>query len=278
MLSAPPPSIAADTSSGSRLANWKRRVERWLPGSEPAAGRDSTPLEVTQLLAGTTAVIGILASLAVTGVLGQAQRNHPTRIYICLGSVLAAALLLSWAAILPGRRHPWLYFCGVILFFVGLGVGVNALVMTQHDSERPGVSAAFDQASRQVTETVTADGLSLDKAMVVKINALRATKKHGSTLYTADPTPLYFAVVGPDANGKISDTAVAYAPADADFVGVKAWTSEQGEPSCVDRQRNRPAVPQSDEAGCFLLRIPKATKQTHAGARSHRAASEAAAH
>jgi hypothetical protein len=247
--------IAPETPSGSRLAKWKRQIERWLPGSEPAADRDSTPLDVTQLLAGTTAVIGILASLAVTGVLGQAQRNHPTRIYICLGCVLAAALLWSWAAILPGRRHPWLYLCGVILFFVGLGVGVNALVMTQHDSERPGVSTAFNDKSRQVTATITADGLSLDKAMVVKIEVLEATERRGRTRYMPQAPPLYFGVVGPDANGKIKHTAVAIVPPGVTFVGVRAWTAEQGEPSCVDRRTRVTHVPQSDEAGCFLLQL-----------------------
>ena len=225
-----------------------------LPGSGSGDVRDSTPLDVTQLIAGTTAVIGILASLAVTGILGQAQRNHPTRIYLCLGLVLFAALLWSWAAIVPGRQHPGLYACGAILFVIGLGFGVNALVTTQHDSERPAVSATFDNTSRQVTATITADGLSLDKAMVVKIDAVRATLTGGGAQYATEPKPLYFAVVGPNADGKIDQTAVAFVPAGVNFVGVKAWTSEQGEPRCLDNRR-RLAVPQSDEAGCLLLQM-----------------------
>ena len=134
-----------------------------LPGFSPSDGAESTPLDVTQLLAGTTAVVGVLASLAVTGVLGQAQRNHPGLIYTCLGFVLAAALLWSWASIVPGRRHPWLYLGGVAFFAVGLTFGVIALVTTQKDSERPSVSATFDKNNGLVTATITADGLSQNK-------------------------------------------------------------------------------------------------------------------
>jgi len=247
-------------------ANGWRKAWGWitnlLPGSGPA-GAESTPLDVTQLLAGTTAVIGVLASLAVTGVLGQAQRNHPSLIYVCLGLVLAAALLWSWAAVVPGRQHPWLHLVGVVCFVAGLSVGITALVTTQHDSERPAVTASFDKDKRLLTATITADGLSLNKALVVKITSVKAkmvgrrpNDRKPKYKFDGDTKPLYFGVVGPDASGKVNVTAIAFVPANTPYVGVKAWDSKQDEPSCTGNKKQRASVSQHDEAGCFLLQMP----------------------
>ena len=98
--------------------------------------------------------------------------------------------------------------------------------------------------------------------MEVKIDAMHATDGSGVIKYVPDSRkPLFFAVVGPDASGKINQSAAALVPAHAEYVGVKAWSSDKDEPSCTEKKTNEQssAVRQRDEAGCLLMQMTTPT-------------------
>jgi hypothetical protein len=178
---------------------------------------------------------------------------------VALGFVLLGVLLWTLAAVKEGRNHPWLHYLGALSFFVGLLLSVITLVVTQRDTQRPAVSGTFDRATGLLQATVTADGLSRQDRLVVRIEVLKRVK--GRTALRPLSPPLYFGLLGPNADGKIKYTAIAYVPGGARFVGVKAWTATT-EPACflaaaiTTTTRRRP---QSQEAGCFVLRLPQAS-------------------
>jgi hypothetical protein len=123
--------------------------------------------DIAQAAAAATAVIGVVTSLAVTGVLGQAQRNHGNLLLVAFSIVLFAALWWTLAAVIPDT-HPVLLSIGAGVFLIGLGFVIAAMIATQHDSERPSVSPdSYDSSKRVLKTTVKADGLAADKRIGV---------------------------------------------------------------------------------------------------------------
>jgi hypothetical protein len=229
------------------------------PPPAPAV-QQSTAIDLGQLAAAVTAVVGIFVSLAATGVLGQAERNHGTLLLIGIGFVLLGVLFWAVAAVRPGRWNAWLHIPGALSFLAGLGIGIGALIATQQDSERPAVSASFDQSNRLLTATVTADGLSSEDRVAVRIEGL---KQKGKTtrLEPVSTTPLYFSLLGPGADGKVKHTAIALVPKTYTYVGAKAWTANT-EPACFLDAQLPKGGSQSHEAGCFVLKVQPPTKTT----------------
>jgi hypothetical protein len=78
------------------------------------------PKELTQISAALVAVVGVVTSLAVTGVLAAAQRNHGTILLIGFAAVVAAALI-------------WL-----LRTLIGTAKGTQAPQATAPTKEQPG--------------------------------------------------------------------------------------------------------------------------------------------
>src|SRR5262249_51457680 len=155
---------------------------------------------------------GVLTGLAVTGILAEAQRNHGIWLLAAFSAVLAGAVLWIFATLLPRTRekpaHKWKHlrwvqrFIGwaarrqpvqvvsLLIFGLGLGFAINAVILTQRDTERPAVSGTFDSKTRTLTAHASAHGLSTDDRLVVLVAGL-IPKTDKPTELTEDPKSLY---------------------------------------------------------------------------------------
>jgi hypothetical protein len=232
---------------------------------------------MAQIAAAVTAVVGVLTGLAVTGILAQAQRNHGVWLLAAFSAVLAGAVLWIAATLLPrhhrkaaheSKHFAWLQrlwrwilrrqvlqTVAILTFGIGLGFAINALILTQRDTERPSVSAAFNHKTRTLTAHASAHGLSTDDRLVVLVSGL-TPQPDNPTQLTEDPKSLYYAVIGPDQDGDITHDVSVSVPTRYDVVGVKAWTGpKESECRTEDVIAIKP-LPQHTQAGCLLLRLP----------------------
>jgi hypothetical protein len=207
----------------------------------------------------------VLAALAVTGVLARAQRNHGYVLFSGLGLVLLGSLAWFFATIIPAtlnlRWRPHLvktdnlklFIRGLagVLFILGLVGAIWAVKETEGDAQRPAVSASFDTAKSVLKAKVTADGLGTDQRMSVRVEGLKQIGKTSGLDFSEPHKPLYFALLGPDADGKVSYEFSVFVPFRFTIVGVTAWTAKH-RPPCFDRPRR-----QSKEAGCLAVRLMK---------------------
>ena len=251
---------------------------------EGGTGNGGGGSDIAHVAGALTAVIGIVTSLAVTGVLGQAQRNHGVSLLIGFGLVLFGAILWLGATLLPPGRfvltQEWSRFkrtrrllrwtvrrvgfktLALLSFLAGLILTLNAMVQTQRDSERPAVSASFNQKTRVLAVTATAHGLSTDDRLVALVAGVKTQRrKHpppGALTYKLieDPRSLYYAVIGPNADGDVSHNASVYIPSKYKLVGVKAWTGSRESECRTEKVRATEARPQHAQAGCLLMRLP----------------------
>jgi hypothetical protein len=235
---------------------------------------------VTQVAVAASAFVGIIASLALTGILGQGQRDHGVLLLIAFAFVLFAATLLVVAALLPRERRStpptppegggvrtffrrlslrvWLEIVGVLLFGTGVLVGIIALIDTQQDAVRPAISASFDPSTSLITAKVTAEGLSASDRVVIRVDGLSERRKKGRLVYKAQLHALYLAALGPDADGNVSQEVSVDVPVNDQLVGVKAWTGEE-DPSCYvsdSFKSENSAIPQAKQDACLMLRLP----------------------
>ena len=98
------------------------------------------------------------------------------------------------------------------MFLVGLILAINAVIQTQADAQRPAVAASFDATKSVLKATVTAECLSTNKRMSVAVEGL---KQRGDTaiIDAVEPNePLYFALLGPDADGEVNNAFSVYVP------------------------------------------------------------------
>jgi hypothetical protein len=217
--------------------------------------------DIAQAAAAATAVIGVVTSLAVTGVLGQAQRNHGNLLLVAFSIVLFAALWWTLAAVIPDT-HPVLLSIGAGVFLIGLGFAIAAMIATQHDSERPSVSPdSYDSSKRVLKTTVKADGLAADKRIVVLAEGLiekKTQRPNGTPAFrlVPSPQPLYFAVIGPNSDGKVEHTARLVIPKRYQLVGVKAWTGKTETGCLINENPLTLSVAAHERDGCFVLRLP----------------------
>jgi hypothetical protein len=283
------------------------------------------PKELTQISAALVAVVGVVTSLAVTGVLAAAQRNHGTILLIGFAAVVAAALIWllrgligttkeaqapqataptkeqpGWllVAFLPGAkatgnaeepgkkaqtegdqvganklerpqgfwarlRASWPALIAALLFAVGLALAIFALIKTQQDAERPAVSAVFDAKTSILTAKITADGLSAERRMVVRVEPLTEIQgPHGEFLIKPDPPELYFAVIGPNSDGKISHEISVAIPSELKLVAVVAWTGAFPSGCLTAESGQSLEIPAREREGCLVLRLPEQTATT----------------
>jgi len=248
--------------------------------------------EVAQVVAPLTAVVAVFTSLAVTGVLGQTQRDHGDSLLRAFGFVLGGAALWLIAFLLPDAPRTssqaekgwwftsWVWDSDRVLarFFrflrkradvllrviavaslvVGVLWGIRALVDTQQDFERPAISASFAKSSSLLSATVTDEGLASGRRLAVLVQVL--TRKNG--LLTPDQNSLYFALLGPGGDGKVKHSLSVYVPTRADLVRVKAWTgqTDNGCTSFEETETVTTDLRPGEQAGCLVLRLPKRAK------------------
>jgi hypothetical protein len=237
--------------------------------------------DVAQIATAATAAIAVVTSLAVAGILARAERNHAYYLFGGVLSILVGSLLWFIAALLPTtwraplwlvqwrvarvtpagtigeRQSPTRIPIGLIrvvaslFFFGGLIAAVWGVLETQKDAQRPTVSASFDATKNVLTAKVSADGLSTDQRMALRVDPLKQ-EGESSHLNLAEPTaiPLYFALLGPDADGKVKYEFSVYVPKEQNVVGVEAWTADT-KPPCLDVKPKE----QSKEAGCIIIRL-----------------------
>jgi hypothetical protein len=133
-------------------------------------------------------------------------------------------------------------------------LGIVAIWKTQKDSERPSVSATFDPTTGLAAVTASGHGLRTDSRLVVLVSGFRGTPDNPKP--RKNPPTLYYAVVGPNSDGDVTQTASVSVPREDTLVGVKAWTGK--EPTActtVDEDTATTRTPQHDRVGCLLLRI-----------------------
>lgn len=249
--------------------------------------------EIAQIAAPVTAVIAIFTSLAVAGILGQAQRNHGDSLAWAFGLVIGGAALWFIAFLLPplpenpkavprmwsvtkwiwesesrvARALQWIRIRADVilkLFAVGFLVagilwGIRTLIKTQQDFERPAISASFTKDSSVLNATVTDRGLASGRRLAVLVQVLK--EKNGQL--TPDPNSLYFSVLGPGEDGKVDHSVSVYVPRKADLVRVKAWTGKT-DSGCTSFEETVDTVTTNlrpgEQAGCLLLRLPERTR------------------
>jgi Ca2+/Na+ antiporter len=209
---------------------------------------DSTGPDLGKMAGAISAAIAVVASLAVTGVLARAQRNHGEHVLLGLSLIVLAALIVFLVA-LPHRWVSLFYAAAAAVFAAGLGVAIFAVRETQKDSQRPAVEAEFDPATHILKSTVTADGLSTNVLMRVRVDDLAYNP--ATRAYAIVGLPLFYAGLGPDQDGQIRYTAQAVVPADGEAVGVTVWAESGKKPACTEQ----PGVLESEQAGCLVMRL-----------------------
>ena len=238
-----------------------------------AVSENKTSGDIAQIATAASAAIAVLVSLAVTGVLARAQRNHGYLLFSGLGLILLGSLGWFVATILPEnlpmwrqRRNTarfafWLRVVAGLLFLVGLICAILAVVRTERDAQRPAVAASFDAAKSVLTAKVSADGLGTNQRMAVGVEGLKQ-RGNTPTVDAAEPNkPLFFALLGPDADGKVKYEFSVYVPPRFRIVGVEAWTADT-KPACFDRPQGH----QAQEAGCAVLRLKERQASTSGAA------------
>jgi len=146
----------------------------------------------------------------------------------------------------------------LLLFAGGVGTAIAALVSTQHDSERPAVSVKFEKKERTLNADATAHGLSSDDRLVVLVSGLIREPKDGVATLVEDPRSLYYAVLGPDSSGEVAHEVQVFVPKRYAVIGVKAWTGKKESECRTEEVVATEALPQHAQAGCLLMRLPKA--------------------
>jgi hypothetical protein len=199
-------------------------------------GADKKDLtNVAQIAAAASAVVAVVTSLAVTGVLAKAQRDQGVKLVIAFGFVLLGAVLWLIATVMPAtpqegagskrwddwkarKWRKWVLFpwTGVLflwsrwqplsrqakvqivsggLFAVGLLIAIWALVSTQQDAERPAISASFHQKTSVLEATVTAVGLHASDRIEIRVDGLMEKKKQEKR--GRGPVDVYYLVADP---------------------------------------------------------------------------------
>jgi hypothetical protein len=126
---------------------------------------------------------------------------------------------------------------------------------------------------------VSADGLGTNDLMRIQVDGLKDDPHESGGLAFADEKhPLYFALLGPDADGKVNYPVDVYIPPKFAIVGVRAWTATNSPaPTCREREEAKdPGAKQkngkqSKEAGCVALRLKPSSVTSARQRRTHHA-------
>jgi hypothetical protein len=101
--------------------------------------------------------------------------------------------------------------------------------------------------------TATAHGLRSDSRVVVVVSGFRGTPDHPKP--QKRPPTLYYAVVGPNADGDVNNTAEIPVPGKYTLVGIRAWTGTNPTTCTTGELVTAPEIRQHDRVGCFLLQV-----------------------
>ncbi|HEY2372927.1 MAG TPA: hypothetical protein VGH82_10285 [Gaiellaceae bacterium] len=213
--------------------------------------------DLAQVAGPLTAVVGVITTLAVTGVLQRTQRDHGVWLLAGFACVLFAATIWLLATVWSGKGERPLQSLAAAIFAVGLGFAVVAVIQTQQEAERPSVSADFNPATGALTASVNADGLPPTQRIVIRVDGLN----YGDS-GKVSASNLYFGVLGANPDGVVSEPVHVTVPAGQyDAIGVKAWTGADEECSYASETTAtiRPSgktVGQRRRPGCIILTIP----------------------
>lgn len=228
--------------------------------------------DIAGIAAAASAAIGVVASLAVTGVLGEAQRNHGIALMVAFALVLFGAGLWVLGVLIASALRSWharrrtgrfiksnggtvLQVVAVLLFIAGLILAIVAIVRTQGDSERPAVSATFNRKTRILSADVSGHGLASDHRLMVRVRGMREQRRHGQYVLSPAGRYLYMAAVGPNGNGVVKHAIRVFVPTEYALVQVKAWSGT--ETRCeLEETRVVIGVPENLKPGCLNLRLP----------------------
>jgi hypothetical protein len=109
-----------------------------MPAQRDASATKQELLDLAPIAIAVAGAVSLFASLSVEGVLGRAQRNHPTALSWAFALLIIGAAI-PLMSILLGRRRP-LALPAAVSFAGGLFAGINAIVNTQDDKGRPRAS------------------------------------------------------------------------------------------------------------------------------------------
>ena len=251
------------------------------------ADAKASPSDIAQVVAPVTAVVAVFTSLAVTGVIAEAQRNEGDWLIAAFACIVGGAVAWLVGLLIPEpepvaisrlanwvreHKHPtaqfmwWLrrrggallQMLGVLALGAGIVLGIVGLVKTQQGSERPAVSASFMKNSSTLTAKVEDHGLASGRRVTVLVQGLDEKREKKELRLIANPKTLYFALIGPDKDGDISHEVKVYVPKAYQLVGVRAWTGET-DPGCTIFEEGdvvKSDTPPGEQDGCLALRLP----------------------
>jgi hypothetical protein len=226
-------------------------------------------VNVTALLAGVTALFGVIGALAATGLVGRLERNEPEALIAAVLIVLlgSAMLVIAGLPITTDRSELFALLVGTGLTVVGIGWAVAAGITDAGRSERPQLDVSVDAKESLVKGSVKAANLASHRTLVVLVEGLKPSKEGGKNWEVATLAQFY---VGPDSEGKVDMPLGVIVPANGyTSVGIKAKTSDTETCSQYPRRGGDEVFKdQIDEAGagCAVLPLPAQKEETKGAA------------
>jgi hypothetical protein len=247
-------------------------------GTNGGSGGGTSAADLAKALSIPAAFAALLSSLAVTGVLGQMERNHGIAFAIACSFVFLAASLWVAVAIFPepaakparkapvshGGAHRWLasnwrksvQLFGVASLVIGLVFGVVGLIRTQNDPNEPSI-VVNSLTATTLTATVAASGLSTRDTMEVHVDGLvGATSAEPSV---TKGTSLYWASLGADSDGKINLPITATIPSGKNITAVAIVAFTGGQSDCLQlatKGRLKGKLVRDFGPGCVVALLP----------------------
>jgi hypothetical protein len=225
-------------------------------------------VNVSALVAGVTALFGVIGALAATGVVGRLERNVPEALIAAVLVVLlgSAMLVIAGLPITTGRSELFAILVGTGLTVIGIGWAVAAGIRDAGRSERPRLDVSVDAKESLVKGSVKAANLASHRTLVVLVEGLKPSADESRNWDVATLAQFY---VGPDGEGKVDMPLGVIVPSDGyTNVGIKAKTSDTDTCSQYPRRGGDETFKdQIDEAGagCAVLPLP-AQKEDAEGA------------
>jgi len=183
-------------------------------------------------------LLAAMGALAVTGVVGRVQRDHPSKLSWALGLVLAAGALWVLGSVFRNATVVRvLHVIAVLLAFTGFVLALVAAVATANDQSRPQITASLGARESTLTATISAGDLATKDRVAIEVDAL--TRNPDVSRLYGDPfndrvERVYRAYVGPDNDGRVTHKFTIGLPGGGfTDVGIKAYTGKQS-PTCDD--------------------------------------------
>jgi hypothetical protein len=208
-----------------------------------------------KLIAGLVVVVGLVAplglalgTLALTGTVGRIQRNAEWQTLGAYGAVVLGSGLWALGSF-KWTRLAGLKPAAVLFAVVGTIVALWAAIFTAGRQPRPRIAVSLNQPLTELSVTVSATALKTGDRLAIVVDALKLKdQKDPISGYETVGPSLYQAYVGPDPDGKVTQTASVRIPStDVTAVGVRATTATEF-PDCNDRAENANKTEQTGKA------------------------------